>query len=452
MAWDAISREVLEIKSLAVLAYWGAIGFYAFIPLLLIPVIRREFVRLFSPATPVTQSLIMPLDAFRGIAALGIACFHLISWLKPYYDPVAKDFPILNHAYKSVPVFVVLSGFLIYRSIRDFEALDELRHYVRRRILRIYPLYIFSVLIFFALADVRPAPASWFQRVLPEIFMMKIFGYTAFIYPSYWSLYVEELFYLCMPLWVVTTRRWPLLSAYLGLALFSLIGSPVPDDLAMMKYFFFGIIACELLDTKEIKKISQIGAAAILFAGLSLLYFEYTSGDILGQFVAVMAKRFGVTLYFNTPLNPADPYNHYYTFTLGLGFMLVLLGAIKFRLANSILSIFPLRFLGTISYSVFIWNGFIVLYENNTFLNTMMPMVSFSDTAFPSVLKGSLISFVGIYIPSFIFFGSVSYLLIERPFLLLRTKRLVDLLPKFGKARILAKSAGKAKLAKNLTQ
>lgn len=452
MAWDAISHEILEIKSLAVLAYWGAIGFYASIPFLLIPAIRREFVRLFSPAMPVTQSMIKPLDSFRGIAALGIACFHLISWLKPYYDPVAKDLPILNHAYKSVPIFVILSGFLIYRSIRDFEALDELRHYVRRRILRIYPLYIVSVLVFFAFADVRPNPASWFQRILPEIFMMKVFGYPTYIYPSYWSLYVEELFYLSMPLWVVATRRWPLLSAYIGLALFSLIGSAVPDDVAMMKYFFFGIIACELLDTKEIKKVSQLGAAAILAVGLSLLYFEYTSGDILGQFVTVMAKRFGATLYFNTPLNPSDPFGHYYTFTLGLGFMLVLLGAIKFRPANSMLSIFPLRFLGTISYSVFVWNGFIVLYENHTFLNTMMPMVSFSDTAFPSVLNGSLVSFSGVYIPSFIFFGAVSYLLIERPFLLLRTKKLADLLPKFGSAKMSVKSAGKVRQSKGLAQ
>lgn len=422
MALDAVLNEVLEVKRLAPLATYGALGFYFFLFLLVVPQIRRGFVSLFTPAAPATQTLIKPLDSLRGMAALGIASFHMYTSLRSFYGGVAAA-PLLQQAYKAVPIFVVLSGFLIYRSLRDFEELDDLRTYVRRRVFRIYPLYVASVLVFFALADVRPAPYSWFQRVLPEIFMMKIFGYPTYIYPSYWSLYVEELFYIAMPLWVVSTKRWPLLSAYGGLALFTLVGSVVPDDLAVMKYFFIGIIACELLESKDIRKATQLGAGALVAVGLLLLYLDFTSGDILGKYIAHVARGFGATLVFDRAYNPADPYQHYYTFTLGVGFGLFLLGAIKFRPINYLLSLFPLRFLGTISYSLFIWHGFIMLDRTNLYLNTMMPMMVPTDAlALATNMKGTWISFLGIYFPAFIFAASISYLAIERPFLLMRRR------------------------------
>lgn len=252
--------------------------------------------------------------------------------------------------------------------------------------------------------------------------MMKVFGYPTFIYPAYWSLYVEELFYLSIPLWVVATRRHPLLWAYAGLALFSLIGSAVPDDLAMMKYFFFGIILCELFDTREFKKMKQYSAALILAAGVALLCFEFSSGDILGKYVAFLARGFDVRLFFDRPYNPSDPYRHYYTFTLGVGLALVIAGGVKFKPANALLSWFPFRFLGTISYSLFIWNGFLVLHNTNLYLNTMMPMVTFPEQAFPMFLEGSHLTLWGLYMPAFIVAGAASYLLIERPFLLLRNR------------------------------
>lgn len=424
MDWSALSSEIIELKRLSPVVFWGAVGFYALLPLLAIPQVRRTFVALFSPATPVSQSLIKPLDALRGFAALGIACFHTWVWLRPYYDSVGESLPFIKQAYKSVPVFVVLSGFLIYRSIRNLERLEDLRYYVKRRILRIYPLYIASVLVYFALADVRPAPASWFQRILPEIFMMKVFGYSTYIYPSYWSLYIEELFYIAAPLWVVMTRGFPLLSAYVGFALFSLVGSAVSDDLAIMKYFFVGMIVCELLETKEIKRISQKDTA-VLGSGVALLVAEGLYGDLFGLYIAAVAKRFGVTLIFDRGVNPADIYNHYYSITLGVAIALVMLGAIQSRAASRILSFFPFRFLGAISFSVFIWNGVIVLNGTNLYFNTMFPMVSQNDTAFPAILRGGPVSFFGVYLACFMFYGSVSYLLIERPFLLMRRKRQV---------------------------
>jgi peptidoglycan/LPS O-acetylase OafA/YrhL len=423
MDWAGLVSEITDLKRIAYVPFLGAVGFYAFLPLLLIPKIRREFVRLFSPAQPVSQTQIKPLDALRGLAAIGIASFHTWVWLRPYFDSVADSLPLIKQSYKSVPVFVVLSGFLIYRSIREFSQLEDLRYYVKRRVLRIYPLYIVSVLVYFALADVRPAPASWFQRILPEVFMMKVFGYSTYIYPSYWSLYVEELFYLAAPLWVVMTRGWPLLSAYAGFALFSLVGSAVPDDLAIIKYFFVGIIVCELLDTKEIKRLSQQAAAAILAAGMVLLVAEGLYGDLFGKYVGAIAGSFGVKLIFDRGVNPADIYNHYYSITLGVAIALVMLGVIQFRLASRFLSWFPFRFLGAISFSVFVWNGLIILQGTNLYLNTFYPTISQNDTAFPQILRGGWVSFFGVYLASFVFFGAISYLAIERPFLLLRRKR-----------------------------
>lgn len=422
--FSGISFEVVQLQRLSPLVFWLACSFYASTLLLLVVPIRRSFVRLFTPLAPVTQSAIKPLDSMRGLAALGIASFHLWAWMRPYFDRVAFDLPLIKQTYKAVPVFVILSGFLIYRSLRGYQSIEDLRHYVKRRIFRIYPLYVVSVLGYFLLANITPQPWSWAQRLLPEIFMMKVFGFPAFIYPAYWSLYVEELFYIALPLWIACTSSRPMLSAALGLALFSFIGTAVPDDLSIVKYFFFGILLCELLDTKWIRTMSQLNALGFLLVGASSLYVEATHGDVIGEFISALARRYDVNLAFNHPANPSDPYSHYYTFLLGLGISSLLIGVVHFRPVNRLLSAFPFRFLGTISYSLFIWNGLILLVGTNIALNSLMPTIWSTSPAFEWSVRGSWISLFGAYLPAFIFAAAVSYLVIERPFMLLRRSKI----------------------------
>lgn len=418
-------EEIWQVKRLAPLIFWGAVGFWGFLPLLTISFVRRPFVRVFSPLAPITQSLIPGLDGLRGIAAIGIVCFHLYAWLKPFFDPVTDYLPILKHSYKSVPLFVVLSGLLIYRSVKGFKTVDDLRYYAHRRILRIYPLYVISTLFAFAFVDIRPDPPSWPQRLVPELFMMKVFGYHTFISPPAWSLYIEELFYLAVPIWSACTFRRPKLWASLGFIVFSLAGSAVPDECAVFKYFFVGILLCELIESDRFAKVGQAGAGVLFALGLALLYIDSAIGDIIGMGVSGLSRALGSEFVFNTPFNPYNPFQHFYSVTLGVGIGAVILGAVKFRPVVYALQSFPFRFLGAISFSVFIWNGFLMLWGTRRYFHSTVSTISVNYTAFPEYSSGGLLSFGAVYLPAFIAFGSASYLLIERPFLLLRRKRVL---------------------------
>ncbi len=153
------------------------------------------------------------LDGVRGLAALTIFAFHVAFHLgllggSPW---VARYLGNLN---VGVPVFFVLSGFLLYR---PFVAARLAGHpglepapYLARRALRIVPAY------WVALPIVALALAEW------EVFTPKgavtYFGFLQ-IYGSgttivggigqAWTLCVEVAFYLALPVWALLARRLP---------------------------------------------------------------------------------------------------------------------------------------------------------------------------------------------------------------------------------------------------
>jgi peptidoglycan/LPS O-acetylase OafA/YrhL len=165
------------------------------------------------------------LDGLRGMAALMVIAFHL--WLQGYLgDRSIARVAIIGQT--GVDLFFVLSGFLITRillSSRD-EPGHLMRFYVRRS-LRIFPLYYLGLLaytqLFPLLTSSRAAPISqewWFWLYLQGI-PLTLPGIPWSGPAHYWSLAVEEHFYLLWP-WVVTwvpTRRLPIFS--LSLILFT---------------------------------------------------------------------------------------------------------------------------------------------------------------------------------------------------------------------------------------
>lgn len=402
----------------------GASAFWLFLPALLVPSIRRKFVKLFTPTAPVTQGSIDGLDGLRGLASLGIAGFHLYSWLKPYFDPVAEIVPGFSQLYKSVPLFVIISGLLIYRSLQNLQRIEELKWYAQRRFLRIYPLYAVAIIVYFSFFStyVQPEPPSWTQRMIAELFMMKIFGYALYFYSPTWSLYVEELFYLSAPIWTACSRNSPKTWSLVGFSVFSLIGSALPDELAIVKYFFVGIFLCEVLKTRKWQEVGNLSSGALLLFGIVLLVLEGTVGDVFGGYLSGFSRIFGFELVFNTPFNPYDPFKHYYSITLGIGLGAVVLSATKFYPLVRTLNLFPFRFLGSISYSIFIWNGMIITWDARDRMSAFIPAYSAGSFGNTYLQSGSVSQILLAYFPAFIFFAAISYLVVERPFLLKRKR------------------------------
>jgi len=154
------------------------------------------------------------LDGFRGLAVLLVILFH---------------FGYLEIGWTGVQIFFVLSGFLITSILvneSDLPLAFYLKRFYWRRTLRIFPLY------FAYLAAVAVVYAVW---AAPEVFGREwpnLFTYTFnFLraWPDYvnsmylghfWSLSVEEQFYLFWPLLIFLTPRKRLTAVITGILIF----------------------------------------------------------------------------------------------------------------------------------------------------------------------------------------------------------------------------------------
>ncbi len=153
------------------------------------------------------------LDGLRACAALIVMVFHLKQAGIPIPGPV-------TFGQTGVDLFFVLSGFLITSILLRAERGDwnEVKIFYIRRSLRIFPLY-FGYLILFSLLIGPPGWQFWvYMQNFAFAWGNAIVGPTHF-----WSLAVEEQFYLVWPFLVLFLPRNRLVPALLALICFSAV-------------------------------------------------------------------------------------------------------------------------------------------------------------------------------------------------------------------------------------
>lgn len=178
---------------------------------------------------------IRQLDSLRAIAVMLVLCWH---WL-----PIDSFINTLDNGAIGVDIFFVLSGFLItgilLRERNDIGTIREkvlvFRNFYIRRALRIFPIYY--LLIFVILFTYQYAGATFSQ---PE-FLASISYTTNFYFfktqhwgdltVHFWSLAVEEQFYLIWPFLILLVNRrflLPLMLVFIGVGVTAqcLIQSP----------------------------------------------------------------------------------------------------------------------------------------------------------------------------------------------------------------------------------
>ena len=171
-----------------------------------------------SSETPPRQSgvaredHVVPLDGLRGLAVLMVMFGHF--WLKQ--QPVGAlqewTYTFVQNGWVGVDLFFVLSGFLITGILLEAKGSTHyFRNFYARRILRIFPLYWGFLFVYFVILPrvVSIAPGSPFATVpgiqpwfwLYASNMLSLVP-GAIIPPGlnhFWSLAVEEQFYLIWP-------------------------------------------------------------------------------------------------------------------------------------------------------------------------------------------------------------------------------------------------------------
>ncbi len=170
-------------------------------------------------AEPNLKGHVPALDAIRGLAILLVTGYRF--WERPVGETVPGD--TLSHffslGFRGVDLFFVLSGFLITGILFDAKVKPHyFRNFYMRRTLRIFPLY-YAVL---AVTLVLLPLAGWStSRLFPEAHQDQawLWLYGANVLQSlrgewclgsfnhFWSLAVEEHFYLFWPLVIYVCSR-----------------------------------------------------------------------------------------------------------------------------------------------------------------------------------------------------------------------------------------------------
>ena len=178
-----------------------------------------------APPSVHAPARILELDGFRAAAVLAVLFHHLFyGWLTPALSKIPGVFlAFLSRGWLGVDLFFVLSGFLITGILLDSKETEHyFRNFYTRRILRIVPLYLACILLmyfcypdkgaYFRLSLVYLANFAYFFRV-PKPHGPGVF----------WSLAIEEHFYLIWPLVVrLLNKAW-----LIALILFIVLGTPI---------------------------------------------------------------------------------------------------------------------------------------------------------------------------------------------------------------------------------
>ena len=335
------------------------------------------------------------LDALRACAVGGVLLQHFGYWI-----PIPLG---LNLGSYGVQLFFLISGFLITGILKDSFAKKSVRKalwdFYARRFLRIVPIYYLAVFVYVitGMLGVEDSAPYWFYFVNWELFLQGHY------LPGthFWSLAVEEQFYLFWPLIVFfASRRFPVL-LYSGFVFSGFVFFAWPA--LSMNQLPFGWTG---LPTSA---FSALAAGALL----RHVYHRFSMKNWNGFFVLGVAVFLGVHLIPTSFWSPAfETVFEYHSLILLCFLMVGVLVRAETTLIDGFFRSRFIRFLGVISYGIYVWH----MLAHHFWL--------FLKYSFGYHFPGKLDFGTGDFVASCVItlcFASLSWFVIEKP--LLKMKR-----------------------------
>jgi peptidoglycan/LPS O-acetylase OafA/YrhL len=334
------------------------------------------------------------MEGLRGIAAVTVLIGHVQVHLANGVD--VNGGPILGLLLNGLTLFFALSGFLLFRpfatGLLTGERFPEIGQFWRNRVLRIFPAYlvIFSIVSFgLGLAYVRPAgPDAGVEGTAqlvgyltdPSIIIANLFMVQTLFPHSIktglgvaWSLTVELVFYLVLPLLALTAwrflgRRVPgwvrALTPVVAVAAIGTIGKLVfaatfhPTDSAQAFYLEWGgnwyaVFARSFLVHADLFAYGMLAAVIFAMVENGTIAARHTNrvrwaAFTVGILSAASTSAFNLTTARDT------------AFALAFGGLILFVALPAKGDAPAVMARFlelaPIRYLGLISYSFYLWH------------------------------------------------------------------------------------------------
>lgn len=366
-------------------------------------------------------SPIPAVDGLRGLAILLVVMFH--AWYKAPGAIIApganfEDYPLWQ-AHTGVLLFFVLSGFLLFLPYASW--MFNLRNrpsaakFYRRRILRVGPAFWFSLAVLVALGPLTLSRLS--DAGLHAIYVFNFVpGLTQRFNDVYWTMAVEVQFYATLPLIALALRH---LAQRIGIATATSVilvaAGAVSAASIWLEHSFspLGPVMVGLVGQHSLSFYLIVFAAGIL-CSIVFVYFQ----DV-ARLDAAAARRlrrgatlllvggviFALVLTLVTAGGAMPLGSRIYGLPFGAAYAALLLGVLLGAPRLTWLFARPeIRFIGLISYSLYLWHTVVLAYAGPLLINIQVPWQR---------VLGALAVELLVAVP----IAYLAYQLIERPFI-----------------------------------
>ncbi len=294
------------------------------------------------------------VDGLRGIAILMVIFEHIYKEATAAF--ISETFGVYpwltNQGFLGVGIFFVLSGFVLTLPFADgkrtLSTRSDVSNFYTARAMRLYPLFVFIATLSFAVTVHAGSPQT--AAFILSLTTLNMFSYEHF-FPAInfplWSLSIEIWFCILFPFIYLAMQRFGVIKVLLCISAIALAvrcyGSfveypnafinPVKDSVVARADDFAVGMAVAIAYSRGL--LPKLGLGS-MFAGVSLVQIAAIGWDFQDSI------RPAVGL-LNIPLQ--------------LGTALILISSLN---AKSILTAWPLRVLGAMCFSLYVWHALVM--------------------------------------------------------------------------------------------
>ncbi len=359
------------------------------------------------------------LTGLRGFAALWVFIFH--SRIFDSHIPITFFGVTITDAFGmgwiGVHIFFVLSGFLLsipfINWIEGNGDLPNLKKYYKRRIFRVFPAYYVQLLVLLLLAyTIGFNELLNIKEFILHLFMMFLIE-PWFITPlegTWWTLPTELSFYLALPFIAVIFKR----TGFLSVLLIVIIATIV------FRYFIFHSIE-NISTSLVIQKTERFPGHITLFTFGMLTSYIYHKKPTIPQWASslLLIASFAwiyacIQWILQVAVIDGVYYKGHYSYFIwntvnAIGLCgIVYCCATKNVITDLLFTNRPIFFIGIISYSFYLWH-----YPTIELVRLYL---------IPNLQENIALSIIAICAPITIIISTISYKLIEAPFIKLGRK------------------------------